>query len=144
MRSWSSIHRNIQMFSCKILPMRLQFLFISPNPQKTVDKSFSRWYYRQAVAWDTGSNLRSNGDREAWKLYRCTILMERVCEVWRKVCWEAESFLKKLFSKNFKKPLDKKETAWYNNKAVTKDSNFQTNLWFVGKLRKKFRKELEN
>ena len=50
----------------------------------------------------------------------------------------------KTFSKNFKKPLDKKETAWYNNKAVTKDSNFQTNLWFVGKLRKKFRKELEN
>ena len=28
----------------------------------------------------------------------------------------------KTFSKNFKKPLDKKETAWYNNKAVTKDS----------------------
>ena len=120
MRIWSSIHRNIQMFSCKILPIRFQFLFISPNPQKTVDKSFFRWYYRQAVAWDTGSNLRSNGDREAWKLYRCTILMERVCEVRWKVCWEAESFLKKLFQKNFKKPLDKKETAWYNNKAVVR------------------------
>ena len=148
MRIWSSIHRNIQMFSRKISPMRFQFLFISPNPQKTVDKSFSRWYYRQAVAWDTGSNLRSNGDREAWKLYRCTILMERVCEVWRKVCWEAESFLKKTFSKNFKKPLDKKETAWYNNKAVTKDSN-RTNPWFVGDMKelsvwRQFHKELEN
>ena len=64
---------------------------------------------------------QSNGDREAWKLYRCIILLKRVCEVRWKVCWEAESFLKKLFQKNFKKPLDKKETAWYNNKAVTKD-----------------------
>ena len=30
----------------------------------------------------------------------------------------------KTFSKNFKKPLDKKETAWYNNKAVTKETAF--------------------
>ena len=85
------------------------FLPISPNPQKTVDKSFFRWYYRQAVAWDTGSNLRSNGDREAWKLYRCTILMERVCEARWKVCWEAESFLKKLFQKTSKNLLTKRK-----------------------------------
>ena len=54
----------------------------------------------------------------------------------------------KTFSKNFKKPLDKKETAWYNNKAVTKDSN-RTNLWFVGDMKelsvwRRFHKELEN
>ena len=77
--------------------------------KKSVDKCRIRCYYRQAVAWDTGSNLRSNGDREAWKLYRCTILMERVCEVRREVCWEAESFLKKLFQKTSKNLLTKRK-----------------------------------
>ena len=110
----------------------------NPSPGGIIDK----------LSRETRTQKLESNVNVAWKLYRCTILMERVCEVWRKVCWEAESFLKKTFSKNFKKPLDKKETAWYNNKAVTKDSN-RTNLWFVGDMKELsvwrwFHKELEN
>ena len=39
--------------------------------------------------------------------------------------WEVRKYFEKNFSKNFKKVLDKSETAWYNNKAVTKETAFQ-------------------
>ena len=49
---------------------------------------------------------------------------------WKEFVKCGEKFVEKLkaslknFFKNFKKPLDKKETAWYNNKAVTKETAF--------------------
>ena len=57
---------------------------------------------------------------EAWKLDQPKALSWARLKFVKRF-WE----VRKYFEKNFKKVLDKSETAWYNNKAVTKETAFQ-------------------